>query len=319
MERLLELDDISLYPSPVNAGDQFLRNFNYAVFEENESFLPIFVKPIKSLVGKDNFGIYQKNGLRPIIPVTEDIQFRLESCCHIYTAFTLREIKQNFLENSRKHINFQFKIYFDHPNGHDQEVLNLGMKLKEVYGQQVLLIGGPIANPKTYLEYCRAGFDYVRVGINLESECNIFKFEIKYPIVSLLLDIQQTLKAAVGLKQTKIIVDGGIYNYNDILKCISLGAEYVIIGKEFSRILEAAGPISTKSDNTIDITTKITKEDLESGRLIREYVPNNWIKVNITLDNWLKGMYECFQEAFIMMSSQNWTDFKKSSNFVIIE
>ena len=41
----------------------------------------------------------------------------------------------------------------------------------------------------------------------------------------------------------KIVADGGIRGYGDIIKALALGADYVMVGSVFSRMLESEGDI----------------------------------------------------------------------------
>ena len=151
-------------------------------------------------------------------------------------------------------------------------------------------MGGNIGNPGTYLEYAKAGFDYIRVGIASGSLVNQDKFGFHYPMASLLSDIQNLKKGAgIGLRPVKIIADGGIYNHSSILKAIALGADYVMIGKQFASLLEAAGTIYRKikspetGEEILDEVTGIDDfahpDELEVLDLIRLYQGNTTLEM----------------------------------------
>ena len=42
---------------------------------------------------------------------------------------------------------------------------------------------------------------------------------------------------------TKIIADGSIKGYSDVIKALSLGSDYVMIGGLFTSLIESAGDI----------------------------------------------------------------------------
>ena len=67
---------------------------------------------------------------------------------------------------------------------------------------------------------------------------------IHYPIASLLSEIYEIKKKLehVGERTPLIIADGGIRNYSDIIKGLALGADYVMIGGLFSKLVESAAP-----------------------------------------------------------------------------
>ena len=47
----------------------------------------------------------------------------------------------------------------------------------------------------------------------------------------------------------KIVADGGIRNYSDIIKALALGADYVMVGSLFAQCIESAGEKTNKNIN----------------------------------------------------------------------
>lgn len=272
MDRALELEDIMLVPSEFNHGFR-PKEFQFGVPDllDKSVSLPIFTSPMDSVVGIGNWKIWNDNGIRPIIPRTEELNTRLEACCHIFAAFSIKEVKDNFLMNDRRNISSQFRICIDPGNGHDLELFNVGKDLKSRYGDQIILMGGNLGNHKAYIDYCKAGFDYVRVGFSNGSTVDEEKFGFYYPMASLLLEVKAAKITAAGLKQTKVIADGGISNQVDILKCLALGADYVMIGREFARLIEANGPIFEKKVNkqTGDTYNALSEENI--NEILKNY------------------------------------------------
>lgn len=87
-------------------------------------------------------------------------------------------------------------------------------------------------------------------------------------MASLIDKISEVKKDIYG--KTKIIADGGIKNYSDVIKCIALGADYVMMGYTLSKSLEAAGDLYT-GDGT-QVSKEKAKEYLESGKeIFKEY------------------------------------------------
>ena len=68
-------------------------------------------------------------------------------------------------------------------------------------------------------------------------------------------------------KLPKIIADGGIRNYRDIIKALALGADYVMIGSVFAKMLESAAPKTANSDEWFKLPLNIELEDLTDFRL----------------------------------------------------
>ena len=291
MEKSLELSDIVLVPGNLNSGlTGVLGKFDYFITDDQEvtgipKSFPIFTSPMEAIIGVDNWKIWQDYGIKPILPRTIDLATRLDACGFIFSAFSLQEVKDNFLAIDQRGSDRQFHLCIDLGNGHDVSLMEVGQRLKQQYGKQVLLMGGNIANPKTYEVYCSAGFDYVRVGIASGSLVDRDKYGFHYPMASLLGSISSIKKSSKGrLKDVKVIADGGITCHSDILKSIALGADYVMIGREFAKILEASGTVykrTVKSDQDIieevqdlgNLSSLSTPELLELD-LVRQYFGN---------------------------------------------
>ena len=68
-------------------------------------------------------------------------------------------------------------------------------------------------------------------------------------------------------KLPKIIADGGIRNYRDIIKALALGADYVMIGSVFAKMLESAAPKTANSDEWSKLPLNTELEELTDFRL----------------------------------------------------
>ena len=358
MERLLEFTDIALIPAEKNNG---VGKYNFGITDEldNSTSLPIFTSPMDSVVSERNWGVWSENGIKPILPRTTEISIRIEGCQHIFAAFSLKEVQENFLQRKRSSSN-QFKICIDPGNGHDTKIFELGKALKAMYGPQVNLMGGNIGHPKTYGEYCKTGFDYVRVGMTGGSLVDQTSHGFFYPQASLLIDTLANKNTTLtGLKHTKIISDGGIKSPVDILKAIALGADYVMIGREFAKLIEAAGPILRKTESgTLEPVEKpeliggLSKEELKLSGFTRTYAANtslemqakrggyedihDWlgvpgvksnfsdarveqVKVTKSLKDWLYEMYQVFTYGFTMSNAKDWGTFKSNARYVKVQ
>ena len=358
MEKLLELDDIGLVPAPLNTGNQESK-CDYFVYDQadgNFKSLPIFTSPMDSVVNEENWRVYYDNLIRPVLPRTSDIKIRLEGCEYIFVAFSIPEVRENFLQY-RRQAPRQFRVCIDSGNGHDIEVFNITKELKRIYGPQILVMIGNIGNPKTYIECCQAGADYVRVGMTSGSLVNDNR-GFHYPMASLLLDIKGIkTSACVGMKQPAIIADGGISTRQDILKALALGADYVMIGRQFARMVEAAGVMfrtvqdsEGKHEEEIlrGAALEMTKEDLKKQEVKRYYAGNttyqiqakrdgysdvhDWsgkrrpcdaevttVRVSYHIGDWLNDLYEIFTYGFTMAGSLKWSEFKTKINICRIE
>ena len=358
MEKLLDFVDIALVPSEKNGG---VGKYDFGVEDivDKVKSLPIFTSPMDSVVSERNWKVWADNGIRPILPRTTDLKIRLEGCSYIFAAFSLKEVAENFLQR-RPSGSGPYHVCIDPGNGHDTKLFEIGKALKAAYGPGINLMGGNIGNPKTYAEYCKTGFDYVRVGMTGGSLVNHSSHGFAYPQASLLIDtlgIKNT--SLMGLKHTKIISDGGITGPVDIMKAIALGADYVMVGREFAKLVEAAGSIMRKNEDGVlepiekgEMAANLTEEELRMSGLVRLYAGNttyemqakrggfedihDWlgapgmkrnmsdarvdtVKVVKTLKSWLEELYQTMNYGFTMSGAKDWETYKSNIRYVRVQ
>lgn len=222
-------------------------------FDKN-GMLPIFTAPMSTIVGIDNADLFKRNKIYPIIPRNEEFYKRIECLKEFkWIAVSLEEAERIhgdvFLRPTGGKKN-KFRILIDVANGHMERLYDVAEKLKKRYGDSIELMVGNISNPLTYVKCCDVGIDYVRCGIGVGLGCiTATNVSISDGIISLLDDIYRIKKEreALGLYVTKIIADGGIRGYADIIKAKAAGANYVMIGGLFASCLEAIGSLYHKS------------------------------------------------------------------------
>ena len=214
-------------------------------YDENGK-LPLFTAPMDTVVNVKNFELFEKNGIIPILPRTESEEDRIMfAASSRWAAFSLQEFEKWFLGNVKltdkiTHI----RALIDIANGHVSKLYELVRKSKQIYGDNIEIMVGNIANPETYRVCVESQVDYVRCSVGTGAGCiTSSNTAIGYPIASLISEIAEIKKefierGADKSKLTKIIADGGIRNYSDIIKAIALGADYVMCGSIFSKMME---------------------------------------------------------------------------------
>lgn len=212
----------------------------------SDNMLPIFTAPMTCVVNELNFNLWKNNGIIPILPRTSlpDWKDKVDFICSgSWVALGLEDFEKLISDPLDQNL-FKFgkiRILLDIANGHMSKILDLCKKIKSIYDKSIELMAGNIANPDTYADYCNAGIDYIRCSIGSGLGClTTSNTGIHYPIASLIEKINEK-KAILGVKATtKIIADGGIRNYSDVIKALALGADYVMIGGLFTSLLESA-------------------------------------------------------------------------------
>lgn len=238
-------DDIAIIPTSISSIDHRKQCNPY---DEN-GYLPIFTAPMSTVVNSENYEIFEKNNIYAILPRSENYELRVKySLNNKWSAFSLAEFNDLFCDEQlvENYIKMPKKALIDVANGHMKSLFKAIKKAKGLYGDTLTIMMGNIANPETYIECLKHGVDYVRCNIGSGEGCiTSSNLGLHFPNASLIdaiVTLKNEIKKSKGLnanEMTKIIADGGIRNYSDVNKALALGADYVMIGGMFSRLVES--------------------------------------------------------------------------------
>ena len=207
----------------------------------NGTRLPLFTSPMDSVVSLENFGMWRENGITPILPRTIDLNTRLNFDGNPYwAAFSLQEFEDIFCDPNRNRESvMHIKALIDIANGHMKKVYDLVKTAKSLNPELVVMVGN-VANPETYKIAAEAGVDYLRCSVGTGFACiTSTQTSTHYPIASLIDEMAQ-IKKSIPEARTQIVADGGVRGYADVIKALALGADYVMIGSVFTKMLESA-------------------------------------------------------------------------------
>lgn len=238
---------------------------------EEYDMLPIFAAPMSTVVDLDNYDTFYKNHIYAIIP--RNIPWEQRKACiehGDWVAVSLKEFEDyicTFTNFEKLQSAYKLKILIDVANGNMSKIFKLCEKAKEIHGEHITLMAGNIANVRTYDMYCNYGIDYVRVGIGGGMACTTSSnCSVHDGMASMLseMSVVKSNRQVRGKFCSKIIADGGVRNYSDVIKALSLGADYVMIGGLLSSCIESAGGIYEKdivgNHEKLD-KTSLKKED----------------------------------------------------------
>ncbi len=248
--------DLNVVPAETTSiehrGEIDVRVRNSSVSSENGMF-PIFAAPMDSVVNEYNYMAFKNNGIIPILNSTVKIEKRLELTKQgEWCAYSLVEFDSIFNNDDDVSVYedmAEVKVLIELANGHMKHLLKSAKQAKHLVNEKfgdkcrLVIMTGNIANPRTYIHYCKAGIDYVRCSIGTGSCClTASNAAVYYPPASLVMEIREIKKRSpeiYGCELTKIVADGGIKNFSDAIVALACGADYVMIGGLFSSFFES--------------------------------------------------------------------------------
>lgn len=265
------LKDVSVVQSPISYCLHRNEVNPFINVCERQSY-PIFVAPMATVTDENNYKTWIDNKLTPVVPrsVQTRLSFkeRMDIAKETFVSISLQEATNELMEYFRYYWHGE-KLYIciDIAHGTLSSLYDICKKIKKLYNDNVIIMTGNIANPKAYSIYADCGIDYVRCGIGggsrCTSACNVSIHYGMATLISELYDEKLKYEKIHGYAPTKIIADGGIGWFDDIQKCLALGADSVMCGNIIARSEEACSEIGYSK--TIDDFAKgiyYTKEEV---------------------------------------------------------
>lgn len=247
-----DLDDVSIVQAPISPIRHRSECNPYRMIAGQEMY-PVIVSPMATVTDEHNYKTWLDNKFMCVVPRSVDIQTRLNLMNEVFVSFSLDEAENALLSgqviNSMiNNLNNKMYVCIDLAHGTMSALYDACKNLKKIYHDRIEIMTGNIATPDAYAFYVDAGIDYVRCFIGSGSRCtSAANGGTYYPRASLLDEINDArIKWEYDhgkVSPTKVIADGGIRNFDDIQKCLALGADFVMIGNAFAKSEEACGNI----------------------------------------------------------------------------
>lgn len=226
---------------------------------------PVIVSPMGAVTNENNYKVWLENGFLCVVPRTVDFEKRLEISKETFASFSLSEAK-NLIElwapkDSGKHF-----ICIDIAHGTMKALYDICRSLKNLMGDDIVIMTGNVANPFAYTFYENYGIDFMRACVGTGSRCTTScNVGVHYPTATLVdrlrMEKEDWEQSHDRKSRTNIIVDGGISNFDDIQKCIALGAWAVMSGSIFAKAQEACEPIVFLHPDNLNMADAIPAEE----------------------------------------------------------
>lgn len=328
MNKKFDFKDITLVPEILSS---IRSRSEISVYTDN-GYLPLVVSPMDTVINQSNSELFDDLGFMVCLPrgVTPNKDYHFKS-----VSLEEFELMVEFGYNGNE------SILVDIANGHMEKLYSLCETfIKNNTGENLMV--GNIANPKTYEKFAKLGVGYIRVGIGGGSGClTSANTGVHYPMASLINECF-IIKKENGYN-TKIIADGGFKNYDEIIKAIALGADYVMLGGMLNKTLESCSDI--KLFNKIKISQDLGVKIWEKFPKMRKYfykefrgmstkaVQKKWgkgvlktsegvhrtNKVEYRLSQWVTNFKDYLKSSMSYTNSRYLDDFRDSEYVFITE
>ena len=251
------LQDLSVVPAVISKIDS---RSECNPFTSDRKY-PIFCAPMNCVTNENNYDIWESERVQPILPRTVNYDTRMAFLkSESWVALSQKEFEKLFADETKPFISgMSYKVCIDTANAHRKSIYNSVNKAKKIAkdnGYEIIIMVGNIARPDTYRWICEnAKVDYVRLNIGSGRSCiTSSNTSIHYPIASLIdecVSIRNDFKEEMEefheypKSLPKIVCDGGIRGYSDIIVALALGADYVMIGSSFAAMDESCAEWET--------------------------------------------------------------------------
>jgi len=311
--------------------------------------LPLIASPMDTVVCEKNYQAFIDHGIIPCLP-RGLAKKHLVGTPKYFQAFGLCEIESQLewykqqvhrdlfemLDDTKDEFWHYPNVLIDIANGHMAKLIPLVKDIKKFWPKMNLMVGN-IANPYTYKNLAMAGADFIRVSIGSGAGCTTAaNVAINYPLGSLISECHQ-LKTQSGL-EAKIVADGGMQGYDDIIKALALGADYVMIGSLFNKAMQSAGfnylwgikiksyPIAKKlwkwgfpvKKKYRGMSTKAVQRSWGRTKLVTAEGITKYQKIEYNLYQWVENFRDYLRSNMSYCGAKNLTEFIGEAEWVFI-
>ena len=122
----------------------------------SNGFLPLITAPMDTVVDGTNCEIFYYNNVNVCLP-----RFEKRTRTYMFQSYSLVQFEEKYLKELLEGTHY---VLIDTANGHIKTLVDATKKAKDMYGENMVLMVGNIANPATYRIFSEAGADMVMLG-----------------------------------------------------------------------------------------------------------------------------------------------------------
>jgi IMP dehydrogenase/GMP reductase len=275
-----DFDDILIEPAFISSVNSRYHDITLP------DMLPIIAAPMDTVVNMKNMDIFINNKLGVVLPRQSSCFDAINPNKFIFTSLGLEDITKYFDGDSNLSLfPNNFKLHIDTANGNMLKIIEYCKRIKAIRSDIIIMVGN-IANPETYRQYAESeSVDYIKCGVGNGNACiTTKKSSIGFPMASLIHETYQLKEQMIYnqaktycmtpfeshkiTKYPKIVADGGMKDYSDIIKALALGADMIIVGSIFNKAIESCG---SNYFHGIKVNQKLAEYLFDRGFTIKKY------------------------------------------------
>ena len=298
---MLDFNDLLIVP----AKTSMINSRSEITFDK----LPLFTAPMNTVITEDNMHVFKDFNI--CLP---RLNRGLVEIPNVFISYGLDEFEEVFLNNYPMLSN-DTCVLLDVANGHMHKVYKFTRDFKRRYICKLMV--GNIANPETFITLQEAGADYIRVGIGNGGAClTTVQTGVGFPMASLIAECN------IYKTTAKIVADGGMKTYSDIIKALALGADYVMLGSILNRMQESAG--ETVDYNGIPhkrftgMSHKNVQESWGKKKLTTSEGIDKFFPIEYTYSQWVENFTDYLKSAMSYTGRRDLTSFIGGPEFIEI-
>jgi IMP dehydrogenase/GMP reductase len=323
----LDFNDLLIKPAITTS---IISRSEITIHDENGK-LPLFTAPMDTVVGNKNEDDFFNSGVNVCQPRGEKNKNKTT-----FKSYSLIQFVEKFIDNENPLTDFEY-VLIDMANGHMTVLIDAIERAKELHGDNLIIMAGNVANSEAYIKLSEVGTNLIRVGIGAGNACLTTKQTgVGFPMATL---IRECYYASLTLNTpAKIVADGGMKDYSDIIKALALGADYVMVGSIFNKCLESISP--NYLYRVIPVTMKGAKYAFSLGLKVykpfrgmsTKEVQKKWgniiLKtsegvskkqiVEYTIPGWVENFESYLKSAMSYCNARNLEEFKNNASFIKI-
>jgi hypothetical protein len=154
-----DFNDILIVPSEIT---NITSRTEVNPFDSN-GFLPLITAPMDTVVDKTNCDLFYDNKVNVCLP-----RFEERTKEGMFESYSLSQFEEKYLNTI---LDGKHYVLIDTANGHIQTIIDATKKAKDMYGDNMVLMVGNVANPVTYKILSNAGADLIRCGVGNGNAC----------------------------------------------------------------------------------------------------------------------------------------------------